>query len=202
MTALDIVKKQISQMMEEKQAELDNICALQKAAREKAAAAAEEMKIATERMDFDRYETAKETKRKANIALEMYDGRYNQIKTREIISEEESDQAIDRLLEYENQLTADFKEKAASLLQQLDALLETYQAEIRDTEETITLWGNEIHANYRTFGQSSFYDKATGTTIDRSPAPIPVHRMNYTGCDEARKLCAYLNQAAGLYKQP
>lgn len=198
---LQEVKDRMKQMQDSKAAQLAEISQKQEEARSKIEAAALAMKDATERMDVDGYEEAKTAKRKAQTALDMYTGRYNQIKAQEYINEAESDKVVDSLLAYENQLAEDFKAAIAVHLKQLAKLHEEYTAAVQDTENTLTAWQRDIHANYNTRGNGAYYDGLTGQHTHRSPSPVPVHRMAYTGCSEAARLGEYLKKDASLCKE-
>lgn len=198
-TVLQEVKDRMQEMQDTKGAELQAIFEKKEAAETQKKEAEAALKDATERMDLDAYEDAKQAKRKAQTAIDMYSGRYNQIKQQEYISEEESDKVIDSLLSYENEIAANFKQAIAEPLRALDNLLQTYRAEVEDTEATIKAWGTFIHANYNTRGKTLRTDPLTGIQTDRSDRPVPVHTMPYTGCSEAEQLKTYLEKAEGLY---
>ena len=197
-TVLDEVKNRMKEMQDSKAAQLETIRQKQTEARSQIEAAAPAMKQATEEMNVDSYEEAKNRKRKAQTALDMYNGRYEQISNQEYISEAESDSVVDSLLEYESQLAEDFKEAAAVQLKKLAELLKDYKAAVRDVESTLTDWQRDIHANYNTRGGSSYYDEATGKYTHRSKTPVAVHSMAYTGCAEAERLQEYLKKEAPL----
>ena len=197
-TVLQEVKARMQEMQDKKAGELQAIHDRKTEAQTQKEAAELALKEATERMDLEAYEEAKDARRKAQTAIDMYTGKYNQISKQEYISEAESDKVIDGLLEYEKQLAEDFRAAVAEPLKALAAILQNYQHEVRDTEATITAWGANIHANYNTRGRSIFTD-ADGQKTARSATPIPVHSMPYTGCNEAHQLKGYLDKAAGLY---
>lgn len=197
-TVLQEVKARMQEMQDKKAGELQAIHEKKTEAQTQKEAAELALKEATERMDLDAYEEAKQARRKAQTAIDMYGGRYNQIKQQEYISEEESDKVIDGLLDYEKQLAENFRAAVAEPLKALATILQDYQNEVSDTERTITAWGANIHANYNTRGRSIYTD-AEGRQTTRSATPTPVHSMPYTGCSEAHQLKEYLDKAAGLY---
>ena len=122
------------------------------------------------------------------------------IQKQEYISEAESDAVIDSLLAYEKELEEGFKTAAADPLKQLAKIHAGYLDAVKDTESVIDAWQRDIHANYNTRGGASFFDEFTGQHINRSPAPIPVHRMPYTGCSEAAERGTYLEKAAKFFE--
>lgn len=197
-TVLDEVKNRMKEMQDSKAAQLETIRQKQAEARSQIEAAALAMKQATEEMNVDSYEEAKNRKRKAQTALDMYNGRYEQIKQQEYISEAESDSVVDSLLEYEKTLAEDFKAAAAVHLKKLAELLKDYKAAVQDTESTLTSWQRDIHANYNSRGLSSRVDPLTGQNTYRMERPIPVHSMPYTGCAEAGRMGEYLKKEATL----
>lgn len=192
-TAQEVLAR-IKKMQDSKTAELTAIESKQAEARTQLEAARLAIKDATERMDLKAYEKAKEDKRRAQTALDMYSGRYTQIQQQEYISEEDSDKVIASLLEYETQLAADFKQAVAEPLKALASVLQEYDTGVQETERALHIWQQDIHANYISAG--TIYSE-TGT--NRSPRPVPVHVLPYTGCDEAAQLGDYLKKAGSLY---
>lgn len=193
-------KDHMRELLDLKAADLETIGTRKREARAQLDAAALAMKRATEVLDMDAYAAAVEDQRKAQTALAMYSARYTQIEQQEYISETESDKTIDALLEYEEELAADFKAAIAAPLQKLDNVLADYLASVKDAEDVITEWQKSVHANYSTRGATTRVDPLTGERTDRSETPVPVHRMLYEGCREAEQLRDYLKKAAELYK--
>ncbi len=193
---LQDVKNRMKKMQEDKAAQLEIIRREQEEARTQMEEATQAMKIATEEMNVDAYAEARNAKLKAQNALEVYCGRYEQIKRQEYISEAESDAVVDSLLAYENQLAEDFRRAAAESHRVLAKLYKEYTAAVRDAEATLIAWQKDIHANYNTRGAMTRIDPRTGERTYRSEQPIPVHRMPYTGCVESEQLGDYLKKAA------
>lgn len=156
------------------------------------------MQKAMQELNVEAYEAAKKTKHKAQTAAEMYSGRYDQLEKQEYISEKESDEVIDSLLQYEVQLELDFKKALADPLKKLAKIHADYMDAVEDTERTLTAWQQEIHANYNTRGAMARKDPQTGKITNRSERPVPVHQLPYNGCDEAAHLGLYLVKAAPL----
>lgn len=196
---LEEVKTQMKELKDRKSSDLNKISQMQKEVRENIDAAFLAMKNAAEVMDVEAYEKAQKAKDKAHTAFDMYRERYKQIAEQEYISEAESDKVIDSLLAYEDQLEADFKEASAEILRKLNDLLNEYLGAVQDTEQTLTAWQEDIHANYNTRGSTAYYDEFTGTHTNRSPKPVPVHPLGYVGCSEATIMAEYLKKAAPLY---
>ena len=102
------VQKRIKEMMDKKQGELAQINDKKTEAQTRKEAAELAIQKATEIMDLEAFEEAKQEKHKAQTAIDMYSGRYKQLAAQEYISEAESDRVIDELLPYEQDLGADF----------------------------------------------------------------------------------------------
>ena len=197
-TVLQEVKARMQEMQDKKAAELQIIHEKKTEAQTKKEAAELALKEATERMDLDAYEDAKQALKTVQTAIDMYSGKYAQISKQEYISEEESDKVIDSLLAYEKQLAEDFRAAVAEPLKALAGILQNYQDEVNDTERTMNAWVVNIHANYNTRGRSSFAD-AEGQRTTRSNTPVPIRSTVYTGCSEAHQLKEYLKKAEELY---
>lgn len=198
MTALEEVKAIMKEMLDKKAEDLDRIQQLQQEARTKIEAAGLAMKHATENLDIEAYEEARQAKAKAQTALDVYNGRFRQIAEKEFVTEEESDRVINSLLEYENTLAESFKLAAGETLKTLADLYKCYKDEVAETESTLSQWQRDIHANYLS-SMTLYYDPVTGNRTHRSPRPIPVRSAPYLGCEEARELGEYLNKAEALY---
>lgn len=177
------VSKQIDKLTKQKQDELNEIALRISEAGDRIRTAEEEIKAATAEMDVDRYEAATATKRKAEIALRMYRERQRQIQERVFVTEEESDKVISGLLDYEQQLADKFQAQAAPLLDQLRQAVESYQAEVRETEGVLSVWTNNIHQNYRAEG-----------TGPRREKPVPVHPGGYNGSAYFMRVRSVLEQ--------
>lgn len=192
------VQARIKELQEKKAQDLLAIQLKLDEARTQLEAADREVKEATEDMNLEAYEVAKEKQRKAQTAIDMFTGRYQQIKAKEYISETESDKVVDSLLAYEGQLEEDFKKAIAVHIKQLAKLHEDYVTAVRDTEKTLSTWQLDIHANYRTRGGGTRTDPFTGERTERMEKPTPVHMLPYQGCVEAARLGDYLKKESSL----
>lgn len=139
-------------------------------------AAEADMEAAAAVMDAKQYELSADTKRKAEIELSMYQDRERQIRDRKYITEEESDQTIDSILQYEQDIADQFRTDASQILDQLRALIDGYEADVNECETLINKWTSSVHPNYRRIG--TFYPE---TGSNRGPSPYPVHLQPYTG---------------------
>ena len=180
------IKSRINQLIEEKAASLAEIQVEIDKAVERETAAAADMKAATESTNVEAYQTAKAAKLAASNALEMYHARFQQLTEREFLTEAESDEVIDELLEYEDKLQEDFLKSLEAPLKKLNSLYEEYTARVKETEETISRWTNEIHANFRNF----YAMYADGS--NRAKTPQRVHNIPVTGCPASEITGKYL----------
>ncbi len=186
-TVVEEVKARMQEMYDKKASELETVRQKQTEAQTQKEAAELAIREATANMDLEAYEEAKQAHRKAQTAIDMYSGKYDQISKQEYISEADSDKVIDSLLAYEEELAAGFKAAVAEPLKKLDELQRNYFDAVADTENTIGAWTTNIHANYRSEG--TIYSE-TGT--NRAPHPVSVHSTPYNGCSEAHRLAQYL----------
>ena len=192
-TARETAEKKMAELLAKRAADLDVIAEKTEEANVMLAAAQGRLKDATTIMDMAAYDQAKVDTRKARNAIEMYDRRLQQIHKQELISEADSDAIIDQLLQYEDELAAEFKAAIVEPLRKLQELHRAYTAEIRATEDTLTAWQNNIHANRRSFGGSLYRDPVTGKMTNRNQTPLPVHRIAFRGCDAALSVEGFLN---------
>lgn len=192
-TKLQEVQNRMKEMKDKKAKELLEIQGKLEEARAQKEAAEIAIKEATESTNLEAYEAAKDRKRRAQSAIDMYSGRYKQIQTKEFISETESDIVIDSLLDYEKEIAAKFEQDIAAPLLALKKLYADYSGEVKATEETIQEWGRDIHSNYNTRGTSTYYDKETGKQTNRSPQPVPVHSLPYEGCSAGQLVRSFIN---------
>lgn len=184
------IRERITDMQTTKANELKTIWEKKTQAETEKEAAELALKNATAVMDLEAYEEARAKKHKAQTAIDMYSSKHKQIETQEYISEEESDKVIASILNYEEERAAEFKADLAKLLKPAADLLATYEADIREAEDTIRLWTDNIHANYRSM-TATFQD---GT--NRFPKPVPVRNLPYNGCNEATILKTFLEKEA------
>lgn len=176
--AKDIVKEtqaRIQELKDKKKAELEHIDNEMKLAIQEVEAANKEMQAAMEVTDIEAYGKAKKKQLAARDKREMYSSRYKQLMDCEYLTETESDRVIDALREYGEELTTAYEDQIREILGNLRAAHEKYKKARTETENTINVWTREIHANYRSFGLTSYLDETTGLRTDRSPIPIPVN---------------------------
>lgn len=141
---------------------------------------------AMERTDAAAYRKAKDAVAEAEAVREMYLERLDQIQTKEYITEEDSDAVINGLLAFEDDLADEYEKAIKVPIERLQKLHDEYIETVEQTEDALRRWTNEIHSYHHVEG-TVFSD---GT--DRSAAPVPVHRMPYTGCDVSARVGRFL----------
>ncbi len=143
----------------------------------------EEKKESARLMDIKRYEVAEERERKLKTEKAMYHAKYEQSKNWERVTESESDEVINSLLEYEKQVNDAFKQEFFKLMKETIKLNRAYQQEIRTVENTFIDWTSNIHPNFR--HQLHLYEMDPGLASAKVDYPVPVHRTNFIGCLES-----------------
>lgn len=193
MTVLKTVKRQMKELQDRKRTDLETIQAKQNEARTAINTAKEAMEKATEEMNVDKYEAARNAKQKAETALSMYAGRQKQLNDMKYITEEESDKVISSLLQYEKELEESYTAAIKEPIRHLNGIQKAYLAEVDDVEETIRTWTRTVHPNYRS-DVSTYYEAETGRYTNRSPKPIPVRQLEYGGCAASRAVGTFLKE--------
>jgi hypothetical protein len=180
------IREQIRALTGKRLAEIAEIKSKRAEAYQQKETAENDLKVATKETNLEAYETAKLASRKAQIAIDMYTARLNQLNLQDFVTEEESTETINKLLEYEKELDDSFKKAIVPHLKALHELQEEYQRNIDNTEFVLKEWTNSIRKNY--ISSTATYPDGT----NRSPVPVPVHQIQYTGCNESARLRSYL----------
>lgn len=177
------IKTKMQELISEKERDYALIETKRAAALKQLKASEEALEAASANMDAAAFDQASQEKHRAETVLAMCAAKSEQIKAHRYISEAESDQVIDELLAYEDQLAADFVKAAGKLLDKLDECQKNYAAEVQEVEQIITTWCSQIHPNYRARHGTTYY--RDGKQTDRADRPIPVHNDyagGYKGC--------------------
>lgn len=178
--AKDIVKEtqqRINTLVAQKEVEVKSIQQEIDAANAAYEKASQDIQDAMAATNLDAYEEAKRAQLAAKSKREMYSGRLQQLNAYEFVSEQESDDLIDALLDKEREIEADYEQKLAKVIEDLKAVQAAYEQAKGETKTTIDRWTWLIHKNYRTRGLSSYVDEATGERTDRSPIPVNVRHV-------------------------
>lgn len=110
--------------------------------------------------------------------LLMYHTKKEQLSRNEFITEKESDAVIDNLLELQEENAIDYSKEIETHLHAILDISREYYKNMLDIESLITLWCNQVHANYNSRGKVVI----NGST--RLPYPTPVRTVSYQGCKE------------------
>lgn len=132
--------------------------------------------------DAEAYGKAKAELATLTNEIELYSKRLEQLYSHSFIDEKTSDSFVDSVLEAERKLTAEYIAATKLFVEDLKSLTTQYRRNIADADSIITSWCNDIHPNYRTFGQTTRLDPTTGQYTDRALQPVRVPSVK---CDEA-----------------
>ena len=195
-TTVEAVRQKITELVQAKADTLAEIEKNKNAALAQIAQSGKDIRSATEAMDITAFEAAKAEQHRAKMALEMYDGRFAQISKRQYVTEQESDEVLDSLAAYGDQIADKFKSDVVGPLKKLQDILSAYLAERKAIDDTMLTWQNQIFPNYRAPG-SSRLDPKTGEWTNRMERP---RQMTLDPCKDADDLQAYLKTAEALLK--
>ena len=146
--------------------------------------------------DLKRYTAARNARTDKETLIEMLRAKYDRIVAAGMVNDAESDAQIRELLDYEQELAADFRQAIAEPFRTLASLCMEYETLVQRTENTITRWTSEVHPNYRMDGKEVF-DPETGKRTGISKTPVPVHSQPYRGCPEYIRLVGLLRDEVG-----
>lgn len=188
------IQEKMQDLKEKRRAEVDFISQQIEQAEAEYMTASNDMKEAMEQTDLARYTEAKRAQLEAKNKKEMFSGRLKQIRAKEYLTEAESDEVIDSLLQYEEEIATKYGNRTAEIIATLKNVHKEYKDAVNATERTIQQWTNEIHANYNSRGRSTYTDSFTGQTTQRSKTPIPVRVAPYAGSKRSAVIDNFLNR--------
>ena len=194
----DIVTKvnsRIDQILADRANELNAIDTKIREANEAAANATKAMDKAADSLSLVDYDAAKRDLESAKTALQMLTTRKERVTKRKAMSEHDSDEQIDQLLEYEKELAEQYKADLAVKLTEIRKLQNTYRDSVERVEAVISRWTADVHPNYR----SECARYANGT--NRAETPQPVHIRPYSGCEESDTVAIFLKSFSSLLKE-
>ncbi len=150
-----------------------------------------DIKEAVREADPVKYADATNKKRMAKSSIEMYQERLKLLESDGFgfISEKESDQVIDSLLEYADKLDNDFRNAINEELPKLEKLLKKYREDVFKNEQALHNWQHNIYANYRLMKGTIKYSE-DGTRVFRNEKPREIRALGayYTGCGESNEV--------------
>ena len=185
-TAMQGAREKMNAILDARAAELATIRAERDKAYAEIAAHTRAMNEATEKLDAAAYSKAKNKKIAAENAAEMYSKRFDTIREKEAVSEQDSDAFIDDVLSFKAETTAQYEREALKLLNDLDALSAEYGSIIEDAKSVLTTWTRRVHANYR-----AYLDDPGVRTVRRNK-PVDVHSVGYVGCNLYRRVAQFV----------
>lgn len=157
-------------------------------------AAQEAIDKATAALDFEMNHKAQLDMTAAAERRVLLQRRFDQLNSRKLVPEDESDKVISSLLQYEQDLETAFEKEVSAPLATLAKLCREYREKVQETERTIEKWTREIHPNY--ISSCTIYPDGT----HRSLTPQPVHTMPYSGSDLSYKINKFLQNVLPLKK--
>lgn len=146
--ALSETQKKLDDLKRKRAAALAEIEKKKADAQNELTTAQEEIEEATGKMDLTAYEKASARKQKAQIALDMYSRRCEQIKKQECITVQESEETLNGLLKYERQLEKAFATDARDAIANLLEAIKKYHSDVRDIQIVYKEWVHTIHARH------------------------------------------------------
>lgn len=149
------IQEKMQDLKEKRRAEVDFISQQIEQAEAEYMTASNDMKEAMEQTDLPRYTEAKRAQLDAKNKKEMFSGRLKQIRAKEYLTEAESDEVIDSLLQYEEEIATKYGNRTAEIIATLKNVHKEYKDAVNAAERTIQQWTNEIHANYNSRGRST-----------------------------------------------
>lgn len=193
---VDIINEKIDKLIADKRKELNGILDQIEKLKSDSKKYAADLRESTEVTDLQAYKKAKEQKKEADIAIEMYNARYIQLKGNKYVTEIESDRTIDELLDYESILTSEYEKQIRHMIEQISKINAEYRDEITRAENTIRRWEHEIHANYISRSGTTYQNGEERS--NRSPKPIPVRDMLYFGCPISDMVTTFLKNTLDM----
>lgn len=188
------IQEKMQDLKEKRRAEVEFITSQIEQAEAEYMTASNDMKEAMEQTDLARYTEAKRAQLEAKNKKEMFSGRLKQIRSKEYLTEAESDEVIDSLLQYEEEIATKYGNRTAEIIATLKNVHKEYRDAVNAAERTIQQWTNEIHANYNSRGRSTYTDSFTGETTHRSKTPISVRLTPYTGSKRSAVIDTFLQK--------
>lgn len=185
---IEEINRKMDEMLQQNRAELQTINDQISSAQSEIAEYQTTMDNAQNELDAEGYLKAKDAIRILKTKIEMLEKRKTQHNEKELVTEEESDQVINSILEYENQLAEEYEKDIKSPLNQLRQRTEKYRAGVLYAETTMNRWTSNIHANY----QSPTATYADGT--HRSSVPVPVRSVHYYGSPVSVRVSDFLEK--------
>lgn len=196
-TKLNSISERIDTLTGEYNRQLNAIAEAVSKANTELAAYRQQMDEASLNEDLKRYTAARNARTDKETLIEMLRAKYDRIVDAGMVTDEESDNQIRELLDYEQELAADFRQAIAEPLRSLASLCTEYAALVQRTEDTIIRWTSEVHPNYHMDGKTVF-DPETGKYTDISKTPVPVRSQPFRGCPEYIRLVGLLQDVGDI----
>lgn len=191
MTELERVNDRINELVEQRRVQLEEIDNRLNDLASNGESARSMMKDAAAVLNEKAYADAEAKLKRAESMIEMYKSRREQISSQEYIGEEESEETINSLLDYEDKLEADFKKAIEPHLSALEEIRDKYVFDVSQTEQMIMRWTNTIRRSF--YNRSGSQRVVNGKWTNRFDEPQPIHRVSYLGCKASSALGTLLD---------
>lgn len=116
-------------------------------AKQQQRAANEAMDEATDVVDLESYQKAKKDRRYAGDAIEMYSKRLDALENKPLISKEEYEAGVDKIMAALEEVSADAKKCIVEHMEQIRIIAAECTAEITNGNEVLHKWQHEIYGD-------------------------------------------------------
>ncbi len=189
MTTVETVKEQIETLLNNRAEALQRVNEAREKLSEEIERLSQEKERAVEAMDEAGYSEISSKLIKARTALEMYGKKADQLRRDKLVTEQESDDVIESLIQYEQDLEQSFAADVQEIMDKLSERQAEHNQAWKEAEGVLLDWVTNIHENYR----SRYTRYADGT--DRADKPVPVHPYGtYNGGSINNQVTALLKQ--------
>lgn len=189
------VQEKIRNLIETREKTTADILEKIDAARRAECAAQEAIDKATAALDFEMNHKAQLDMTAATERRVLLQRRFDQLNSRKLVPEDESDKVISSLLQYEQDLADAFEKEVSAPIATIAKLFREYREKVQETERTIDKWTREIHPNY-----VSYRTPQHPAGAHRSPTPLSVHTLPYFGSDLSYRIDNFLKDVLPLKK--
>lgn len=187
------VQEKIRNLIETREKTTADILEKIDAERRAECAAQEAIDKATAALDFEMNHKAQLDMTAATERRVLLQRRFDQLNSRKLVPEDESDKVISSLLQYEQDLADAFEKEVSAPIATIAKLFREYREKVQETERTIDKWTREIHPNYLRPGTME-------PSMRRCPQPRPVHTTPYFGSVLSEQIDDFLDLVLPLEK--
>lgn len=185
------IAKTMEELIESKKAQIEEINSKLEELNAEASGCLKEMDAAASDLDEAAYSCSEAKLERVNSKISMYKARQDQISKSDYISEEESEAAIDCLLDYEKTIADEFEKAITPHLAALAKLHGEYIDEVSLTENTLREWTRQIRQTY--YNRNGSTRTVDGKRTNRFDTPQALRLVPYIGCKASGALGTLLD---------